>query len=234
MTGRASVEASDAVYLNPSMLAHLRSRHFYAAYSENELAIILSDNSQDATIPAGLGYIQRDFSSGQDQVSDLSLSLAEFASRKLSMGLTGHYYSAKTSQASHTQINVDLGFIYTPTENIGLGLVAYNLLGEESAIAEYMRPKRSIGAGFNYIYRNFARFRVDVSSLDQVGVGLETYVNSFIVTRLGYFHDMDLKRELLSLGAGFKGPKFSLNYAYQANTQNSGDYRHSVDLLIPL
>lgn len=233
LTGRAAVEAGDSVYLNPSSLAHLRGRHFYAAYSEKELAFTLSDNSPDATIPAALGYFQREFSPGNEKLSALSLALAEFGGRRFSFGLTGHFYSMKDSQHSHNQINADLGMMFTPTANMGLALVAYNLLGEESAVPSYLRPRRSVGVGFNYVYKNFARFRVDVSTLDQIGLGVETFLNKFIVTRLGYFNDWDSDRDILSLGVGFKGPKFTLNYAYQANIQNSSDSRHSVDLTIP-
>lgn len=233
LTGRAAVEPGDAVYLNPSALAHLRGRQFYAAYSEEELAFTLSDNSPDAMIPAALGYFQRDFSGREDSFSALSLALAEFAGKKFAMGLTGHYFSAKTPQETYRQINADLGLMFTPTANMGLGLVAYNLLGEADDMPGFLRPRRSVGVGFNYVYKNISRFRVDVSTLDQIGLGLETYINSFLITRLGYFNDWDIKRELLSLGLGFKGPRFALNYAYQANVQNSADYRHSVDLHIP-
>jgi hypothetical protein len=63
--------------------------------------------------------------------------------------------------------------------------------------------------------------------------GLETYLNKFMITRIGFQNDNKNSRELLTAGLGFKGPRFAINYGYQGNILISSDYRHSVDLEIP-
>lgn len=234
-TGRAAVEAGDASFLNPGILVHLRGRYFFSSVAKDEFAITLSDNTKDSLLPAALGYVQKksDTALGELKFSDVSLALAEFAVDKIAVGLTGHYYEFKLPEPSYRQVNADLGVIYTPQSHIGWALVVYNIFGENKDIPEAFRPKTSVGGGFNYIYKALIRFRVDATSESVFMAGVETYINQFIITRVGYSNDTDDERELWTAGLGFKGPRFALNYAYQGNPQNSGDYRHSVDLVIP-
>lgn len=234
-TGRAAVEFADVNYLNPAMLVHLKGHFLYSSFAKDEFAIALGDNTPDSLLPASLGYMSRskDIAAGKLEQSDISFALAEFAMDKLAFGLSGHYLEFKLPGSSYRQVNADLGLIYTPKSNIGVGLVVYNIFGENKDIPEAFRPKTTVGAGFNYIYKAMVRFRVDATSESIFMGGIETYLNQFLITRIGYSNDTDDKRELITAGAGFKGPRFALNYAYQGNPQNSGDYRHSVDLEIP-
>lgn len=234
-TGRAAVEAGDAPFLNPSTLVHLRGHFFYGSLAKDDFSISLTDNTRDSFLPASLSFVQKksDVTGGELKQQDIMLSIAEFAMEKFAMGLTGHYFTQTLPNETYHQINGDLGFIYTPNAQIGLGLVVYNIFGEKDDIPKILRRKTEVGAGFNYIYKEKIRFRLDATTESIFMTGLETYLNDFIITRLGYSNDVDDKRELITVGAGFKGPRFSLNYAYQGNPQNSGDYRHSVDLEIP-
>ncbi|WP_415061693.1 hypothetical protein [Bdellovibrio sp.] len=234
-TGRAAVEAGDASFLNPSALVHLRGHYLFSSFAKDEFAVTLSDNSEESFLPASLGYLNKktEVTQGQLEQSDITLSLAEFVVDKLAFGMTGHYFEQKLPQASYRQINADLGLLYTPQPHIGWALVVYNAFGEKDDVPENLRLKTSVGGGFNYIYQNTVRFRLDATSESLYMGGLETYINKFMITRLGYQNDTDHKRELITAGLGFKGPRFALNYAYQGNPQISGDYRHSVDLEIP-
>lgn len=234
-TGRAAIEPGDTLLLNPATLPHLKGRFLFGSFAKDELAVSLSDNTEESTLPAGVSFVQKksDISMGELKQQDLALSLAEFVVNKLSVGLTGHYLQQKVLAASYTQTNADLGFMFTPNSNVGLGLVVYNVLGEKTDVPKELREKTSVAAGFNYIYHDTIRFRVDATSKSVFATGLETYLNKFFITRLGYSNDTENERQLLTAGFGFNGPRFQINYAYQANTQKSGDYRHSVDLIIP-
>ncbi|WP_246845184.1 hypothetical protein [Bdellovibrio sp. NC01] len=234
-TGRGSIEPGDALLLNSATLPHLKGRFLFTSFAKDEFAASLSDNTTESVVPAGLSYVQKKSTSsfGDLKQQDIAVTLADFVVEKFSMGLTGHYTEQKIPNASYSQTNVDLGFLYTPFSNLGIGLVGYNLLGEQDNIPKEFREKTSVGAGFNFIYQNSIRFRVDATSESFYGVGLETYLNKFIITRFGYSNDTDDSRQLLTAGVGFNGPRFQINYAYQGNTEKSGDYRHSVDLVIP-
>lgn len=229
------MEAGDATYLNPASLVHLRGRYLWSSFGDDELAISLSDNTRETLIPAALAYIkQKDkISLGELDQHGFSMSLSEFVFDKISFGLTGHYLEQKLPNRSYRQINGDLGLMYTPKAHIGLALVAYNVFGPKNDIPKELRREFYVGAGFNYIYKNIARFRADATSESVYMIGIETYATDFLITRFGYQNDIIDKRELLTAGLGFKGPRFGVHYAYQGNQQSSGDYRHSVDLEIP-
>lgn len=235
-TGRAAIEAGDVSFLNPAALVHLRGQHFFSSFAQDEFAVSVSDNSGNSAFPGALAFVkkQKTFSTGKADMMDISFSVAEFAVEKFAMGLTAHYieHRIKDGESSH-QMNADLGFIYTPEPYIGLGLVAYNLVPDNSEIPKELRTKTTVGAGFNYIYRATWRGRLDVDSESVVMAGIETYVTRYFITRFGYSDDLDDKRQLLTAGVGFKGPRFAINYAYEGNPQISADYRHSVDLAVP-
>lgn len=234
-TGRAAVEVADAAFMNAATLVHVKGRSFYSSFAENQFAISLNDNTPDIMMPAALGFVQKkwDLASGELKESDITLSLAEFATDKWAMGITGHYREQKLEERSYRQTNADIGFIYTPRPQIGLALVGYNLFGEDTSAPEELRRKTTVGAGFNYVVGSSVRFRLDATSESEFMGGVETYINRFVISRIGYYNDSDDARQLVTAGMGFNGPKFALNYAYEGNPQESGDYRHSVDLGIP-
>ena len=235
-TGRAAIEAGDVSFLNPASLVHLRGQHLFSSVATDEYAVSLSDNTGESAFPGAMAFVQkhRTVSAGELSNSDISMSVAEFAVERFAMGLTAHYIEQRIKDGdSYHKMNGDIGFIFTPKPHIGVGLVVYNIFGEKSEIPEELRVKTVAAAGFNYIYRANWRARFDVDSESVLMAGLETYVNRYIITRIGYSDDVDDKRQLLTAGLGFKGPKFGINYAYEGNPQNSEDYRHSVDLAVP-
>lgn len=234
-TGRAAVEAGDAALLNPGTLVHLRGHYLFSSFAKDEFAVTLTDNTEESILPSALGYMEKKslVSQGELKQSDIFLSLAEFAIDKIGFGITGHYLEQKLPTASYRQTNADIGVIYTPQPHIGWALVVYNVFGEDQNIPENFRVKTSVGGGFNYIYKSSVRLRLDATSESIFMTGLETYINQFIISRIGYQNNTDKKREIITAGLAFKGPKFALDYAYQGNSQISGDYRHSVDLVIP-
>lgn len=233
-TGRAAVQAGDALYLNAASLVHLRGRHFYSSVNDDEWMVSLSDNG-NVVIPAALGYFQQKVTAlGQEvKQQDLSLALADFVYGNLSMGVTGHYMQSKLDTTSYQQTNADIGLMWIATPSIGLAVVGYNVIGENKDIPEELRLKSSVGFGFNYVYQNFLRARLDATTDSVYGVGLESYLNKFSLIRLGYENYAEDDRKLWTVGLGFEGPIFGLSYAYRGNPDHSSDYRHSVDLQIP-
>lgn len=234
-TGRGAVEASDAVYLNSAALVHLKGHNITSSFAENQFAISISDNSEESSLPASFAYVQKDvdFPTSRYTEHNFMLALAEFARDKLSMGITGHYLEQRFEERNYYTPNIDVAILYTPTGSTGLGVIGYNLLGAPDSVPEFLRRKSSMAVGFNYIYRAMMRLGLEASTDSRVMTGLETFINRFVITRFGYQNHINDKRELLTAGLGFKGPRFAINYAYQGNTGNSGDYRHSVDLEIP-
>ncbi|MBO9665422.1 MAG: hypothetical protein J7501_01240 [Bdellovibrio sp.] len=235
-TGRAAVEPGDSGFLNPATLTSLGGRYLFTSFAKEDFAASLSDNTKESPMPASFNYVQKYSQTetlGDLKEHDMSVSLAGFVVTKWSIGLTAHYLEQWLAKSSYHSVNGDLGILYTPIEDVGLALVGYNIFGENKDAPEELRHKTSVGFGANYVYHSMIRLRADADSESKVGVGVETFVNRFVVTRFGYSDDLDDTRPLISAGLGFSGPRFRLNYAYFGNTQKSSDYRHSIDLVIP-
>jgi hypothetical protein len=238
--GRAAVESGDVNYLNPAGLVHLKNRFIFLTLSKEELSLSLSEASRDVVVPASLSFFQRKITdSFQDEIrwQETRLSLADFITEKLSMGLTGILSSVKVKELNYNQTNGNLGFFFTPTDKFGLGYVFYNVFGVNENTPEEFRFLPKMGAGVNYIYKGFMRCRMDVLSADNNNfgkpvymAGIETLLNEWMVFRLGYQNDILISREIITEGLGFNGPVFFLNYAHQGSTKGANFDRHSIDL----
>lgn len=237
-TGRGAVEGGDVVFLNPATLVHFRGKHLFGSVGSNDFAASLSDNTTESAIPAAFSYVQESTPvAGGDslRLHDYVLTFAEFISEKVTMGINAHYYDEKLPQAqkSYLEINGDLGLEYTPTDYLGLGVVAYNFTGERTDVPADIRQNSYFGGGVNYIYHKLMRLRLDMTSQSTAMFGVESFMNQWLILRAGYSNQWESGRELITYGFGFEGPKFAINYAYQGNTRISGDYRHSIDLQFP-
>lgn len=234
-TGRASVAPADSFLLNPATMVHLKGRQLFASGAEDEFAAALSDNTKGSFFPAAFGYVQKKTEIGGTDMkfSAMSLGIAEFGSAKFAMGITAHYYSFDTGVETLKQFNGDVGFIYTPAPAHGVALVVYNVMGERDEVPEALVQKTSVGIGYNYVISDRARFRLDATSEEEAMAGVENYLNDFIITRIGYSNNFEKEYDRFHAGLGFIGPRFALNYAYEVNLKESGEYRHSVDLGIP-
>lgn len=241
-TGRASVDAGTPSLLNPAMLVHLKGRQIYTAYEKDTLVVGLSENSKEVAIPTSISYWQKkpQVATTQDEVltQDFRLTVAEFIQRLWAVGVTAHYFQVRTPEKTLGQGNIDLGFSVTPVPDIGMALVFYNLGQENKDIADEHRLYQQVGIGFNHIYRDYFRSRLDILSgrnqnfsESTLMLGIESYMNQWTIIRLGYLQNTFLRRSGWTAGFGFDLPKFRINYAYQSLTQEEN--RHSVDMAIP-
>ncbi len=232
--GRAAVAPGDVSTMNPATLAHLRGYYLYSKYLPGEMAYAISDNTIDSVIPASVYYYQN------IQEKNFKLSFAEQVRKKLSFGATGSFNQYKHGEEFISRGNMDLGLSFVPQNNMGFGLVAYNVLGPSGndLIKEQTAPQ--IGFGSHFMYKGFLRLRADYvtgnnykMSDGQVMVGTENYLNRWMTLRLGYQENLSDIRDLATAGWGFDLPKFKLNYAYLTETGSDPTVRHSVDLSIP-
>jgi hypothetical protein len=258
--GIATIEAGDSTILNPASVAHLKGYHFTSALDTWEtssaedrmMQLSLTDNGLDSMFPASLFYIQ-----GSHQARTLSptgevikgeeiftktfqLSLANIVYHQFSVGVSVVHNLMQYPDKLYVYNDANLGFLYNPTSNMGLGLVVYNLLGTPTSWPSEWAQKRYLSLGMNYIYEQFMRVRFDVQTeehfktqnLTYMG-GLESYLSSWFILRLGSQRSDSLRRNLISGGAGFNGPRFQINYAYQMSPQDDSLGRHTVDMIIP-
>lgn len=253
-TGVATVEASDAAFLNPASLGHMKGYYFYSGFgatkqnttaNNQDLAFSLTDAMPDTVVPTSLGYVQntRQFNGEADNsVSrEFRLAFGNIFRKNLAFGLAVDYGNDRFLNQSYQQTNLEAGFLWTPNANFGAGIQFKNLLKPDESIPEFVRFQQRTVAGISYNYRKFMRAKVDLSSTSNnslkkptLGVGLESYLNRWLVIRLGAGRDNEQAVDQYTGGLGFMGPKFALHYAYQSSPQNERLTRHSVDLAVPI
>lgn len=232
--GRAAVAPGDVSTLNPANLAHLRGYFLYSKYLPGETAYAISDNSQETVIPAAIYYYQN------VNEKNFKLSFAEVVSKKVAVGISGTYYTYRNLDETVTRGNLDFGLSFVPRANLGFALVGYNLLGSSSNVLIKNQTAPILGLGSHYIYKGFLRIRADYStgnnyklSDGQFMFGVESYVNRWVILRVGIQDNLNEIRDLTTLGWGFDLPKFKINYAYLTEAGSDPEVRHSVDLSIP-
>ena len=139
------------------------------------------------------------------------------------------------------QTNVQTGSLWAPNNSLGAALVFDNLLNPSDSVPESMRLKKTVGLGASYNHKQFVRFKADLVSAayqdfakPTIGLGVESYMNRWLIMRIGLQRDNTEEASLYTAGMGFMGPKFGLHYAYVNSPQNESLTRHSVDLAVPI
>lgn len=253
-TGVGTVEASEAPFLNPAALGHIKGYYFYSGMgvsrqtttaTNQDLAFSLTDAMRETVVPTSLGYVQnsRQFEGEFDSSISRSFRLAFGNSfrKNLAFGLTVAYNNDRFRDQNYQQTNLEAGFLWTPSANFGAGIQFKNLLKPDSEIPEYVRFQQRSLLGLSYNYKKFMRAKIDVSTdsanrlnYTTLGFGMESYLNRWLIFRWGVGRDNEEASNQYSAGLGFMGPKFALHYAYQSSPQNERLTRHSVDLAVPI
>jgi hypothetical protein len=246
--GRAAVDAPESLYMNPATVVHLKNRYLTLGLGQfrqdpniegDSFSASISDGTPESSIPASLGYAQNSIDmDGMGKVLHkvFQFSLAGFIAPRLSLGVGLHHKEQTTDVEKYSQNNADIGLLYTPFDNFGVGLVSYDLFAASSKVPESLRNKASQGLGLNYIYKNFIRLRLDFlmsdSDLSSM-LGFESYVSEFFVLRAGYRNDAHSELNKTSLGFSFVGPRFAIHYAYLMGTSSQKLTQHAVDFSVP-
>jgi len=243
-TGRGTVDPTDSVLLNPAIVAQIPTKYFSFNYATDQMGLTISDNGRQALFPAAIAFNRTEVDHLKTQ--NMGVAVAYSPKPKFAIGLMASLveYSFDNNPAigdqKFRQTVGDLGATYAFSKNFAVGAVAYKVFSSKSDVDETLQRQRTLGFGTNYIYENFVRFRFDVESAPEnkfnrlvyMG-GVETFMNDWLVLRLGYQNNNVLSKNFTTAGLGFAGPQFGLHYAYLTNPADHDDDRHSVDLGIP-
>jgi hypothetical protein len=236
--GVASIDIGEASFNNPATLVHLQGRNILYSQGQSEYAVFTSDNSRDIVFPAAVAYVQINDEDADIIVKDLRLTLADTIGGQWGFGVTIHQYQVVATQ-NFKENNADVGLIYIPNPDWGVGFTTYNVSGGQEEVPEAFRLHKKTALGLNYLFGKIMRFRLDVRSapnnnfsLPTTMAGYEIYLNEFILARLGYQEDRHSEVNEASLGIGFDLPKFDLKYAYVRHVPENLREKHSIDLAI--
>lgn len=233
--GAAAVEAGEASFMNPASITHLKGRYLYSSFQKDLLALSLTQNDKQSVVPGAISYF------ADKEVQMFSLSLADFMFENISFGVSATYWQAEfeSQDRRETTFNGNVGVIWTPIKNLGLGFAAENVLSPPDVFKLNDRLAPSSRFGLNYLYSEWFRWRLDFVTLRNnqwddwtPQTGVESYVGKWFVLRTGVSRPTGLK-ESWSAGFGFDLPRFKVDYASQWHVDGGDDQRHSVDLEIP-
>lgn len=252
-SGVAAVEVGDSPFLNPATLAQIRGYHFTYSYSffdqkdfgtANEFSLSLIDNMPETVIATSLGYSQtstkNDIADSFER-KDLRLSVAGKLFPKLSMGFGFSFHDDAINGEKIKQANTDLAFLWTPNSNWGIGAVGQNISKPKDLEYDEFQLEQKMILGLNFNYKRFLRVKADLSSNERyvwnkpaAAVGLESFLNRWVVLRLGVKRDFFTENNYFGTGLGFVGPKFSIHYAYLSGQETEKSTRHTLDLNVPI
>lgn len=252
-TGSAAVEATENPFGNPAGLAFINGYYFTAGFgsqvqssvgSNQDLSVSLTDNMKDTIVPASLSYVQTNVlpEVGDDALQrNFKLSFGNFLQPGFSLGLGIVHQDDRLEQESYQQTNAQIGILMAPSKDLGFAAVFDNLIPPDEDVPEAYRQKQTMTLGASMNFKRLFRFKADVKSSSSnsfnkptAGLGMESYLNRWLVIRLGGARNTEAEANLFTAGMGFVGPKFGLHYAYQNSPQEEAMTRHSVDMAIPI
>lgn len=251
-SGRASIEATDAPYLNPAALPFLKGYYFTTGYGAasnkpgsqaREFSLALIDNMPDTLVPTSIAFTQSktDLTSQEAVTRDFRLGVGNYIGKSFSGGLGIRYRDDQLPQDRFTQTNLSLSTLYTYNQNWGFAAILDNVLGANGSVPQDVRLRPETSVGMNYIYKRIIRARLDAISASNnsfgnptLAAGLEMFMNKWVILRMGAQRNQELAANAYAAGLGFLGPNFGVHYAYFMSPDEESLTRHTLDLAIPI
>ena len=242
-TGRGAIEPVDGVLVNPATISEFPKKIFSVSYSDTDWAITIADNGKEALFPAGLIFRRTEMDPIDAQ--QIGLAFATPRWKLITIGGTVSLYDythhlTTTSEEKYKQGVLDLAATLAITKDFGFGFVAKKVASGKIDLAENLQVQQTMALGMSYTYQDFARLRFDVESGPEnktekvvYMVGLENFINDWIVFRLGFQNNNVVVKDYFTAGLGFAGPQFGLHYAYITNIKDKSEDKHLIDLSVP-
>lgn len=238
--GVGVMEIVDGALLNPSLIPLFPHKQVSLSYSTSRMSGIIVDHGKDALFPAALAYDQLSNDVYKNKIYHLILAYP--LSDKFSIGADFHYndFRFQNTDTSYTQTLVNVGLIWLAQKNWSFGIVHKDVALNDSDLPDTLDQVATTTLGMGYVYETFAQVRFDIETIEKqttrrfiYKIGLETYVNDWVITRFGYRNDNIASQNFATAGLGFAGPQFGLHYAYQTEANSAVDPLHVIDLSFP-
>lgn len=268
--GRAAIEAYGAALSNPAILSKLSNQQFSSSFIEDQMVLSFTDSSPTNLFAGGLTFkenrswdlLDKDRKPGESSAEEsrqpgqkrpslqrFSVSVSDRFAERFGFGLNINMWNYRDGLSDRKEressYNFDVGFIWAPlakNNDLSVATIFSNIANQGEKIVS---EKSAIAA--SYVFNQFVRFRYDLESAEKFDfetpshmLGFESYLNDWIVWRLGYKTGAELKASeervarkdsnLWTAGLGFAGPKLGLHYAFIQETQFAKESRHSIDL----
>jgi hypothetical protein len=208
-----------------------------------------ADGTPDTIMPGALSYVRKrtDAQNGvSDTQQDIQFAFAGMPLKKLAFGIAIHRMSdqilSSVEGQEYNQFNGHIGAIYIPIPEVGVGLVAYDVAPTSDSIPRPLRMAPTLALGANYLWEKVFRARLDVVRPDtnndgrrmNVEAGLESLMTQELIFRAGTYWKETNDQTFFTLGLGYNGPRLSFDYSFQKDLRSADNFRHVVDLWLPL
>lgn len=242
--GVGTLEVTDGIINNPAMISAYPTEHLGIMTTDGQQQIFFADNGKDAMFPAALGYSQQKFLGDIEQKNfHLTLGYGMPVQKKVVyFGVDFQYRQWKLNQLeeNYPQTVANLGVYFPVQPSVSFGAAMEDVPLTDTKLADSMDKAMRTFVGLSLGEETFARLRFDVGTTNNQNNsnmifrgGLQTAVNDWILTSIGYENDNVIGSKTITVGVGFKGPQFGLYYAYQNEANDLFEARHVVDLSVP-
>ncbi len=254
-TGRAAVEATESVYLNPAGLALITGFYSNFAYqtgftgldsNRNTYSVTMTDGSKGLMFPGSLGFRRHSVQSANGASYKENEFKAGFGYRvtpRLSVGLGGTHLRADSYIGEDfNQSNVDAGVLIGLQPNWGLSFSGENLIKQSDNIPLALRRNARVAMGTQYVYQKSVTLRYEtlmplhLKNTQLLGhrAGLSIAMKSRFYLNGGYSVDDALGQNWGSVGVAWMGPRMKIAYSMQREERLGLGDRHLVDLWVDL
>lgn len=249
-TSVAGPDTHDCLFTNPAIIPFSESIEAGAYYVDNRLiegesssarGVQLTDNTENLVAPGGIAYIEKSYQGPlAHHEKAFALGVAYPIYPLWTMGISGLHVNYQSDETRYQQTDATFGVLHTPRPWFGFAYVLQNFTRPASALPEPFRLPLQHVLGFNYLWSDFLRLRIDLRYQEENNprqkwiehLGVETIVGQFFAFRVGGEWDDLNGVYLLTAGVGFKGPRLRLNYSFRMRGQEGME--HGIDLRLPL
>lgn len=251
--GRTGNEATEMIFLNPATVAMAQGFETGASYRdgywakgqhESSYHVSMIENDENNFAIGGIGFVQKRRTAPNLAWDDrvLLAALAKKVTSEWSLGGSFYQLKQKTGDGvGYTQWNGSIGTLYTLGTGFGVAYVYSNpgKIDRDIPVPMKQLPQQSLA--INMLFRQLMRVTVDVTRLEKenpdkkgiIQIGNEMRASEYGVFRLGFEIDDIAKRNSITGGFGFIGPRLRANYAIVKPLKETSGAMHSVDLRLP-
>lgn len=261
--GRSSVDVGESYLLNPASVAHLRGAAILfgtASFrpggttkrpSYDGWHLSLNENNPDSMFGSSI-YLSQTYANDLNndfldasQFNDAWFTMGNFILPQLTVGLSYHFHESQTLFKGYQEHNVGIGFLWTPLENLGVGISFQNLRTPPKEVPANLALGTSGGIGILYFHKEYLRLRLDYSkkfhklpslTSTDIAFGLENFMTPWLLARIGISQQVTeekVQTQKFAFGLGFPGPRFGIHYGFQQFQMGQQGTEHSVDFMIP-
>lgn len=243
---RGTVGLNEAIYYNPAAFAFnqkysIEAQSFYVpsqdAPSTWGYNASVLDTYNDF-LAAGFGYTRK--AKDKEIMNAFHLAASKIFGEFISVGLTGKYFLVNHPAQDQQVLNFDLGTFGVLTPDLQVGLIVYNLLGDQRSPSQIFLTQRELGLGsrlriWKFLYGSLdflKRARSPWSENFSVHGALEIIRNNGVVVQGGLSFSDQKAKNFYSLGLSWSEHKFGASYAFQNSLNAHRNQTHALSLRV--